>query len=83
MTKTTHQTTPTVADERQRRSLRRRARHLTLAPVEVKAGHCDHDWVKQPCGKIYLCWKCGAERARGTNENKVPSEKLSDCREKI
>ena len=77
MTTTNDQTTPSVADERQRRSLRRLARHLTLAPVEVRAGHCDHDWIKQPDGKTYVCWKCGAEKARGTNESKVTSESSS------
>lgn len=43
---------------------------LTLAPVGVRAGHCSHDWVKQPCGKIYLCWKCGAEKPREANDGK-------------
>ncbi len=49
---------------------------LGVTPL-VKSGRCDHEWIKQPDGKTYVCWKCGEEKSRGAHEDKrqnVPGE---------
>lgn len=42
---------------------------LGVTPL-VKSGKCDHEWIKQPDGKTYVCWKCGEEKQRGAHEDK-------------